>query len=141
MRPLRRLLHLLLALAVAANAAGPALASGHDCCAKSERVATATATAASAAMPCHDMAEAAATPPKRHAGHAAPPSPVREDGCGHGHAGAAGGCACALQATTLLPTLPSWAPAPMRTATIAFVAHARAAPPLPHPLRPPIHAG
>lgn len=137
MRPFRRLLHLLLALAVAVNAAGPALASAHGCCAKTERI----ATAASTSMPCHDTAEAAATARKHHAGHAAAPSSAHDDGCGHDHAGAGCGCTCSLHATTLLPALPSLAFAPLHAATIAFAVHTRAAPPLPHPLRPPIHAG
>jgi len=137
MRPFRRLLHLLLALAVAVNAAGPALASAHGCCAKAERV----AAEASTAMPCHDKAEAAPPAPKHHAGHATAPSSAHDDGCGHDHTGAGCGCTCSLHATTLLPALPSLAVAPLHAATIAFAAQTRAAPPLPHPLRPPIHAG
>lgn len=139
MRPFRRLLHLLLALAVAVNAAGPALASTHGCCAKTERIAAATASSTS--MPCHDTAEAAATATKHHAGHAAAPTSAHDDGCSHDHTGAGCCCICSLHATTLLPALPSLAFAPLHAATIAFAAHTRAAPPLPHPLRPPIHAG
>lgn len=145
MRPIRRLLHLLLALAVASNAAGPALASTHACCGTMERVATEAAPSKS--RPCHDQAAlaTAATHPTGHevarmSDHA--PHPARGDGCGgHDHAGMACGCACTLHATTLPPTLPSLAPASLEAAMIAFAAHTRAAPPLPHPLRPPIHAG
>lgn len=136
MSPLRRLLHLLLALAVMANGAGTALASAHGCCAQMQQAAIAAASAAS--QSCHDHGDTA-TPAGHPSGHAG--TPAHEDGCGHDHAGATCGCACTLQATTLLPTLPSLALAPMRSPTIAFAAHSRAAPPLPHPLRPPIQAG
>lgn len=143
MRPFRRLLHLLLALAVAVNAVGPALASAHACCAQAQRAAPPVVRG------CHEAAAATAGAPAHHAGHgatqapeaASPSASAVDDGCGHGPAGGPCGCGCTLQATTLLPTPPSLRLAPPRATTIAFAAPTRAAPPLPHPLRPPIHAG